>query len=163
MSSQELNRRVIWLTSTAGLALTLYLGLPAQAFAEEREPDPAVVVAQQAQVPPADAAAEEEEEEIETLIVTGFRQSLTNAIANKRRADIIIESISAEDLGRLPDVSVAEALARLPGVASQRTDGQSSAINIRGISQNLVLATLNGREQVTQNGNRSVEFDQYPS
>ncbi len=163
MSSQELNRRVIWLTSTAGLALTLYLGLPAQAFAEEREPDPAVVVAQQAQVPPADAAAEEEEEEIETLIVTGFRQSLTNAIANKRRADIIIESISAEDLGRLPDVSVAEALARLPGVASQRTDGQSSAINIRGISQNLVFATLNGREQVTQNGNRSVEFDQYPS
>lgn len=165
MSSQEPNHRLILLTSTATLALTLYLGFPALANAAEREPDPALAVVQQAQVPPADATAEEEEEEeeIETIVVTGFRQSLTNAIANKRRADIIIESISDEDLGRLPDVSVAEALARLPGVASQRTDGQASAINIRGISQTLVFATLNGREQVTQNGNRSVEFDQYPS
>ncbi|MEO1028884.1 MAG: TonB-dependent receptor, partial [Pseudomonadota bacterium] len=65
--------------------------------------------------------------------------------------------------GRLPDVSIAESLARLPGIASQRTNGQSSAINIRGLSQALTFTTLNGREQVTPNGNRSIEFEQFPS
>lgn len=124
-----------------------------QAFA-----DP-IPVPQQAE----DTSAAQEPAEEDMVVVTGFRRSLTNAIANKRNSDIIIESISAEDIGRLPDISIAEALARLPGIASQRTEGQASAINIRGLSQNLVFSTLNGREQVTQNGNRSVEFDQYPS
>ena len=101
--------------------------------------------------------------EVEEITVTGFRGSLTNAISVKRRADTVVEAISAEDIGRLPDVSIAEALARLPGITSQRTSGQSSAINIRGLPQNLVFTTLNGREQVTPNGNRAIEFEQFPS
>lgn len=113
-----------------------------------------------AQDAPADVTEEGEGTEI---VVTGFRASLETAIAAKRNADIIIESVSTEDLGRLPDTSIADAISRLPGIASQRTNGQSSAINIRGLSQNLTFSTLNGREQVSPNGNRSVEFDQYPS
>ena len=112
---------------------------------------------------PALAQETGEEEELEEIVVTGFKGSLASAVAVKRRADTVVEAISAEDIGRLPDVSIAEALARLPGITSQRTSGQSSAINVRGLPQNLVFTTLNGREQVTPNGARAIEFEQFPS
>jgi iron complex outermembrane recepter protein len=107
-----------------------------------------------------DAPAADEGDEI---IVTGFRASVENAIEAKRTTDFIADIISADDIAGLPDVSIAESLARLPGVSSQRTGGQASALNIRGLSQDLVSATLNGREQVATSGNRTIEFDQYPS
>ena len=97
------------------------------------------------------------------VVVTGFRASVQNSILAKREAPIIVDVVSAEDIAGLPDVSIAEAIARLPGVAAQRTGGQASAINIRGLSQDLVSATLNGREQVSTSGLRTIEFDQYPS
>lgn len=102
-------------------------------------------------------------DEGEEIIVTGFRASIENAIEAKRSTDFIADIISADDIAGLPDVSIAESLARLPGVSSQRTGGQASALNIRGLSQDLVSATLNGREQVATSGNRTIEFDQYPS
>lgn len=102
-------------------------------------------------------------DEGEEIVVTGFRASLENAIQEKRSIDFIADIISADDIAGLPDVSIAESLARLPGVSSQRTGGQASALNIRGLSQDLVSATLNGREQVATSGNRTIEFDQYPS
>lgn len=108
-------------------------------------------------------AQDDDETMVEEITVTGFRGSLASAVSVKRRADTVVEAISAEDIGRLPDVSIAEALARLPGITSQRTSGQSSAINVRGLPQNLVFTTLNGREQVTPNGARAVEFEQFPS
>ena len=52
---------------------------------------------------------------------------------------------------------------KLPGVTSIRVDGQSSELNIRGLSGGFVFSTLNGREQVSASGGRSVQFDQYPS
>lgn len=110
---------------------------------------------------PTNAAAAEPEDD--AIVVTGFRASLAKSIEAKRNLDVVAEVITAEDIGRLPDVSIAESLARLPGVTSQRTGGQASAINIRGLSQDLVSATLNGREQVATSGNRVIEFDQYPS
>jgi TonB-dependent receptor len=99
----------------------------------------------------------------EEIVVTGFRRSVALSVDAKREADIVAEVITAEDIAGLPDVSIAEGLARLPGVTSQRTGGQASAINIRGLSQDLVGSTLNGREQVSVSGNRSIEFEQYPS
>lgn len=103
------------------------------------------------------------EEEGEEIIVTGFRASIESSIEARRSSDFIADFISSEDIAGLPDVSIAESLARLPGVSSQRTGGQASAINIRGLNQDLVSATLNGREQVSTSGNRTIEFDQYPS
>jgi iron complex outermembrane recepter protein len=102
-------------------------------------------------------------DEGDEIIVTGFRASVENAIEAKRSTDFIADIISADDIAGLPDVSIAESLARLPGVTSQRTSGQASAINIRGLSQDLVSATLNGREQVATSGDRIIEFEQYPS
>lgn len=58
---------------------------------------------------------------------------------------------------------MADALTRLPGISAVRTGGQAAEINIRGLSGGFVFSTLNGREQVSTSGSRSIEFDQYPS
>lgn len=118
-------------------------------------------IAQEAEEP----APKENEEQADAnqIVVTGFRQSVATAIEEKRNLGFIAEVVSADDIAGLPDVSIAESLARLPGVTSQRTGGQASAINIRGLSQDLVSASLNGREQVATSGDRVIEFNQYPS
>jgi len=105
-----------------------------------------------------DSAGAEEE-----LIVTGFRRSLQNAIAIKQDETSIVEAISAEDIGKLPDSSIAESLARLPGLAGERVDGRTSGISVRGFSEDYVATTLNGRELLGIGDNRGVEFDLYPS
>lgn len=107
--------------------------------------------------------AESVEEQIEVIEVTGFRRSLIDSINQKRFADTVSEQITADDLGALPDVSMADALTRLPGISAVRTGGQAAEINIRGMSGGFISTTLNGREQVSTSGQRSVEFDQYPS
>ncbi|MEN9874642.1 MAG: hypothetical protein RL186_1539, partial [Pseudomonadota bacterium] len=71
--------------------------------------------------------------------------------------------VSAEDIGKLPDVSIAESLARLPGLAAERIDGRSQRISIRGLGPNYTTSLLNGREQVSTNDARGIEFDQYPA
>ncbi|KQQ87851.1 TonB-dependent receptor [Massilia sp. Leaf139] len=100
---------------------------------------------------------------IQTVQVTGIRRAIENAIATKRDANGIVEAISSEDIGKLPDISIAESLARLPGLTAQRVNGQAQQISIRGTSGDLSTALLNGREQVSTSANRTVEYDQYPS
>jgi iron complex outermembrane recepter protein len=104
-----------------------------------------------------------EEENIEVIKVTGIRRSLQESQSLKMSSSSIVEAISAEDIGKLPDVSIAESLARLPGIAAQRLDGRANVISVRGMGPEFTTTTLNGREQATVNDNRSVEFDQYPS
>src|SRR5690606_23996046 len=70
----------------------------------------------------------------EEVVVTGFRKSLITAIDVKRNSDAVFEAISADDIGGLPDVSIADSLSRLPVVTSVRTGGQASELNIRGMS-----------------------------
>ena len=100
---------------------------------------------------------------VATVTVTGIRRSIEDAIAVKRDSTSIVEAISAEDIGKLPDISIAESLARLPGLSAQRVNGQAQQISIRGTSGDLSTALLNGREQVSTSANRTVEYDQYPS
>ena len=104
-----------------------------------------------------------QEEQIEVISVTGFRRSLQDSQMLKLGSDSIVEAVSAEDIGKLPDVSVAESIARLPGLTAQRLNGRANVISIRGMGEDYNTAMLNGREQVTVNDNRGVEFDQYPS
>ncbi|WP_350433159.1 TonB-dependent receptor [Shewanella sp. H8] len=103
------------------------------------------------------------DENIEVVKVTGIRRSLQESQSLKMSSSSIVEAISAEDIGKLPDVSIAESLARLPGVSAQRLDGRANVISIRGLGPDFTTATLNGREQASVNDNRGVEFDQYPS
>ncbi|GAA0554025.1 iron complex outermembrane receptor protein [Rhizomicrobium palustre] len=103
------------------------------------------------------------QEQMESVTVTGFRASLENTIVLKKESTQIVEAISAEDIGKLPDASIGEAISRLPGLATQRTNGRASDISIRGTSPDFSTTLLNGREQVSTNDNRSVQFDQYPA
>ncbi|MGB1144469.1 MAG: TonB-dependent receptor [Glaciecola sp.] len=107
--------------------------------------------------------AQQQQDEVEVIEVKGFSTSLIKSLNQKRFSDTVSEQLSADDLGGLPDVSMADALTRLPGISAVRTGGQAAEINIRGLAGDFVFSTLNGREQVSTSGNRSIEFDQYPS
>src|SRR5262245_9858153 len=100
---------------------------------------------------------------VEEIVVTGIRASIESSIAVKRNASSIVEAVSAEDIGKLPDSSIAESIARLPGLAAQRTNGRAQTLSIRGLGPDFTVTTFNGREQASTNDNRTVEFDQFPS
>lgn len=100
---------------------------------------------------------------LEQVQVKGIRSAIESAISLKRNADAIVEAVSAEDLGKLPDASIAESLARLPGLAAQRVNGATQAISIRGMAPKFGVTLLNGREMVSGGSDRSVEFDQFPA
>jgi TonB-dependent receptor len=104
-----------------------------------------------------------EGDNIEEVVVTGIRHGIEDAIEIKKGNDSIVEAISAEDIGKLPDTSIADSISRLPGLTSQRAEGRASAISLRGTDPGFTTALLNGREQVSTGDNRSIEFEQYPS
>ena len=131
---------------TASL-LALAAGLPGAALAQEASA-------------PADAS---QPTEVEEVVVTGLRRGLADSIATKRNETSIVEAVSAEDIGKLPDVSIAESIARLPGLAAQRVNGRAQVISIRGLAPDFTTTLLNGRQQASSGDNRAVEFDQYPS
>src|SRR3990167_9029003 len=110
-----------------GLALTAFM--PGAASAQDSETAP---------------VAEEGSGEDE-IVVSGFRASLQSAVNAKKNRDQVVESISAEDIGKLPDASIAEAIARLPGLTSQRVSGRSNAISIRVFAPDFSTTLLNGR------------------
>jgi iron complex outermembrane receptor protein len=119
---------------------------------------PTVASAQDAP-PPRD----EQAVEVEEVVVTGLRRGLADSISIKRNETSIVEAVSAEDIGKLPDVSIAESIARLPGLAAQRVNGRAQVISIRGLAPDFTTTLLNGRQQASSGDNRAVEFDQYPS
>lgn len=96
------------------------------------------------------AADRPEEVQTETtassdIVVTGFRQSYTDAIASKRREVAITDGISSDGLGRFPDLNVGEALQRVPGVQINReAEGRNATINLRGLPGEYARLTLNG-------------------
>ena len=100
---------------------------------------------------------------LDSVVVTGIRAGIESSISTKKDSTSIVEAISAEDIGKLPDVSIAESIARLPGLAAQRVAGRAQVISVRGLSPDFATTLLNGREVVSTGDNRSVEFDQYPS
>lgn len=99
------------------------------------------------------------------VTVTGIRKGIEDAISVKRSADTIVEAISAEDIGKLPDASVAESISRLPGIATQRSSvtGKAQDISVRGMSPDFNGGVLNGREQASTSTSRALQFDQFPA
>ncbi len=78
----------------------------------------------------------------EEIIVTGIKASLERSIDIKRNSNQIVEAITADDVGKMPDQNVAESLQRIPGVQIDRRDGEGTKVRIRGLDQNLTL--MNG-------------------
>ena len=101
---------------------------------------------------------------LNTITVYGFRRSQANAIQVKRHNEDLVEVISAEDIGKLPDDSIADSIARLPGLAAQRDNsGRTQDISIDGLPSAMNTTLLNGFMQATTDNNRTTQFDQYPA
>ena len=109
------------------------------------------------------AAKDAAKNDIEVIAVKGIRGSLIRSQAEKMDNSSIVEAISAEDIGKLPDSSIAESLSRLPGLAGERVGGRTSGISVRGFKEDFTGTSLNGRELIGIGDNRGVEYDLYPS
>jgi iron complex outermembrane receptor protein len=103
------------------------------------------------------------DEDLQQVVVTGIRHSIETSISVKREMTSIVEVVSAEDIGKLPDTSIADSIARLPGLAAQRIEGRPAAISIRGLGEDYAGSLLNGRQVVSSSEGRSAEYDQFPS
>lgn len=98
--------------------------------------------------------------EPEEIVVQGFRASIETANRIKKESDQIVDSIVAEDIGKLPDQTGAESLARVMGISVERGTGEAAAIRLRGLPD--LTTTYNGRELFTAEG-RSVALQDFPS
>ncbi len=108
--------------------------------------------------------ANAQEANLETVTVSGIRAGIEAAISVKKNNSSIVEAISAEDIGKLPDTTIAESLARLPGLTTQRTkSGEASSISIRGLGPDFNGYLLNGREQTSTGDSRAVDLSVYPA
>lgn len=110
-------------------------------------------------VPGISLSQSEGEQEIEEIVVTGIRVSQEQALEVKRNSTGFVDAISAEDIGKLPDQNVAEAIQRVPGVAIQRDNGEGNFVSIRGLGPEFVRATVNGRTIASTEGGREFNFD----
>jgi len=108
-------------------------------------------------------AQEADNEVFEEIIVEGVRTSLADALAQKRASDLVVETISSDSIGQLPDVTIAESLVRLTGINGARDRGNESQAVIRGMGPRLVLGLVNGREVATTEPSRSIRWEIYPS
>ncbi|HEY8567875.1 TonB-dependent receptor [Microbulbifer sp.] len=134
--------------------LVLAMALATPAFAQEAAEEVTQQPDQQGQV-------------LEEVAVTGFRQSLEQALDTKRTSANNTDSIIAEDIGKMPDLNLAESLQRVPGVAITREGGEGRNITVRGLGPGFSRTTLNGMEVPASTGgldtsggvNRSRDFD----
>lgn len=117
----------------------------------------------------AGGGAASDDQEVEEIIVTGIRQSLQNAQDIKRDAEVFVDSVTAEDIGALPDRSVTEVLQRIPGVSISRFAAgndpdhfsvEGSGVVVRGL--NSVRSELNGRDTFSANNGRFLSFSDVP-
>ncbi len=100
---------------------------------------------------------------IQQVTVAGIRASVRSALAVKENSNSIVEVVASEDIGKLPDTTIAESLARLPGLAAGLDRGNASQIVARGLGERFIGATLNGRELASSEPNRAVRFEQFPA
>ncbi|MGQ0801794.1 MAG: TonB-dependent receptor [Pseudomarimonas sp.] len=158
MAGPARHRRAI-LTLCIGAAL--HSPVWAQEAAADADPDSASEARTEAEL--------EEAKELDTVNVTGIRASLMRAQDMKRDADTHIDAISATDISALPDVSVLEALQRIPGISIERfaakddpdhfsTEG--SGVTLRGLPN--TRSEFNGRDTFSANSGRGLSFQDVP-
>ncbi|HET7791792.1 MAG TPA: TonB-dependent receptor plug domain-containing protein, partial [Rhizobacter sp.] len=84
-------------------------------------------------------------QQLEVVNITGIRAALATAVNIKKNATALVDAVSAEDVGKLPDSDVGEALGRIPGVSVGRDFGQGATVSIRGTDPQMTYTTLNGQ------------------
>jgi TonB-dependent receptor len=92
------------------------------------------------------ALAQTEEADSTVVVVKGFRGSLQSAISEKRRSVEMVDVIKSEDIGKFPDLNLAEALQRVPGVSIDRDGGEGRQITVRGLNSEFSRTRINGLE-----------------
>ena len=139
-------------------ACAVTLGLCASAvLAQDAPPAPA---------PAASAAADSQV--LDTVVVSGIRQSMTSSLNLKRETHGLVDGIVAEDIGKFPDTNLAESMQRIAGVSIDRnSSGEGSKITVRGVGPDFNMILLNGRQMPTgvisggtggANGSRAFDF-----
>src|SRR5690606_36572099 len=100
---------------------------------------------------------------VEEVVVRGVRAAQVTSVSIKRDAASVVDGISAEDIGKLPDVAISDSLQRIPGVQIRRSAGEGSSVNIRGLPQ--VVTQLNGEQYLGANSVVSTQpnFGDIPS
>lgn len=102
--------------------------------------------------------------ELGEIVVTGARAAQARALQVKRAAPTIIEALSADDVGKLPDANAADAVQRLPGVSISIDQGEGRYVIVRGVDSNLNNVTVNGQIfPGPEGGSRRVALDTFPS
>ena len=129
-----------------------------------------LAMAQTAPAPAAAASAPDAKvQKVETVTISGRRAALQSAQKIKQESDEIVDSIVADDIGKLPDRSVTEVLQRVVGITIDRTMAkgdpehysvEGSSVNIRGLSY--VRSEVNGRDTFSANGGRALNFEDVP-
>ncbi|MEL7448519.1 MAG: TonB-dependent receptor [Pseudomonadota bacterium] len=100
---------------------------------------------------------------MEEVVAKGIRGSLTRAIDVKRNANGVVDSIANEDLGKFPDLNVAESLQRITGVSIDRNGGEGQAVTVRGFGPQFNMVLVNGRQVATDSPGREFNFDLFSS
>jgi TonB-dependent receptor len=158
------------LCSTTGLTALFAAASPAFAQDAAVPPDPNATAQQSpadpVQNPDAPATPEitatEQAAQSGSIVVTGMRRSLQSAQNIKRNSDQVVDAIVAEDIGKLPDITVSDTAARIPGVQVERSRGEASRVLLRGLDNNYFTTTYNGREIFTAE-TRSVALQDFPA
>ncbi|MDR6842790.1 TonB-dependent receptor [Pseudoxanthomonas sacheonensis] len=135
-------------TPVTVLALSIGFALQMNAmsaFAQEANP---------ADTSPATSATSESEDvdTLGTITVTGYRASLEKALDIKRGEAGVVDAIVAEDIGKFPDLNLAESLQRIPGVVITRDAGEGRNISVRGLGPDFTRVRINGMEALTTVG-----------
>lgn len=104
-------------------------------------------------------AAMAQDDVLEEVIVTGIKASLQASMDVKREAVGVVDAISAEDIGKMPDSNLAESLQRIPGVSIDRVNGEGSKVTVRGLGSGYNLVTLNSRQMPASSFGTSRSFD----
>jgi iron complex outermembrane receptor protein len=134
----------------------------------------AVVLAMASLAAAQSLAQDSEATGVEEVLVTGFRGSLVKSLDEKRNSINAKETIMAEDIGKFPDLNIAESIQRVPGVAISREGGEGRNITLRGFAPSFTRTTLNGMEVpagsdgldsggVTINAGRAFDFHVFAS
>jgi len=142
------------------LAVSIGLALQLGAAAHAQE---AAQTTESGQTTPAEGTVDT----LDTVSVTGYRASVERALDIKRGEAGVVDAIVAEDIGKFPDLNLAESLQRIPGVVITRDAGEGRNISVRGLGPDFTRVRINGMEALTtvgstdQNGgsNRGRGFD----
>ena len=142
--------------SVSSLAVSLLIASPS--VAQEAKPDTTDADVQKSK------EQSDEVSDANTIVITGFRASEAESIAAKRDRFIVSDSVSADDIGRLPDQNTAAALRRIPGISTQEDQGEPRFPVIRGLPSTYNRTQINGGIVASvDNSGRAIPLDIVPS